>query len=211
MALQPTLETKRLILRPFTLQDAPVVHELVSAREIADTTLAIPHPYEQGMAEAWIGSHQKGYDEGNSVHFAITVRESSQLVGSIGLQIHPIHSYAEMGYWVGVPYWGNGYCTEAVGAVIKYGFEDKGLNRIYAVHFKRNPASGRVMQKNGMVYEGCLHQHVRKWDGYEDLMQYGILQTEWREMMEAGRSGRDCFKFGKCQQKCHLDHCYCLV
>jgi RimJ/RimL family protein N-acetyltransferase len=44
------------------------------------------------------------------------------------------------------------------------------------------------MQKNGMVYEGCLHQHVRKWDGYEDLMQYGILQTEWREMMEAGRS-----------------------
>jgi [ribosomal protein S5]-alanine N-acetyltransferase len=188
MALQPTLETKRLILRPFTLQDAPVVHELVSAREIADTTLAIPHPYEQGMAEAWIGSHQKGYDEGNSVHFAITVRESSQLVGSIGLQIHPIHSYAEMGYWVGVPYWGNGYCTEAVGAVIKYGFEDKGLNRIYAVHFKRNPASGRVMQKNGMVHEGCLHQHVRKWDGYEDLMQYGILQTEWREMIEAGRS-----------------------
>jgi [ribosomal protein S5]-alanine N-acetyltransferase len=188
MALQPTLETKRLILRPFTLQDAPVVHELVSAREIADTTLAIPHPYEQGMAEAWIGSHQKGYDEGNSVHFAITVRESSPLVGSIGLQIHPIHSYAEMGYWVGVPYWGNGYCTEAVGAVIKYGFEDKGLNRIYAVHFKRNPASGRVMQKNGMVYEGCLHQHVRKWDGYEDLMQYGILQTEWREMIEAGRS-----------------------
>jgi [ribosomal protein S5]-alanine N-acetyltransferase len=189
MAPQPTLETKRLILRPFTLQDATVLHELVSAREIADTTLAIPHPYEQGMAEAWIGSHQEGYDEGNSVHFAITVRESSQLVGSIGLQIHPIHSYAEMGYWVGVPYWGNGYCTEAVGAVIKYGFEDKGLNRIYAVHFKRNPASGRVMQKNGMVYEGCLHQHVRKWDAYEDLMQYGILQTEWREMMEVGRPG----------------------
>jgi [ribosomal protein S5]-alanine N-acetyltransferase len=189
MVLQPTLETKRLILRPFTLQDAPVVHDLVSAREIADTTLAIPHPYEQGMAEAWIGSQQKGFDEGNSVHFAITVRESSQLVGSIGLQIHPIHSYAEMGYWMGVPYWGRGYCTEAVGAVIEYGFEDKGLNRIFAVHFKRNPASGRVMQKNGMVYEGCLHQHVRKWDGYEDLMQYGILQTEWREMREAGRSG----------------------
>jgi [ribosomal protein S5]-alanine N-acetyltransferase len=189
MVLQPTLETKRLILRPFTLQDAPVVHDLVSAREIADTTLAIPHPYEQGMAEAWIGSQQKGFDEGNSVHFAITVRESSQLVGSIGLQIHPIHSYAEMGYWVGVPYWGRGYCTEAVGAVIEYGFEEKGLNRIFAVHFKRNPASGRVMQKNGMVYEGCLHQHVRKWDGYEDLMQYGILQTEWREMREAGRSG----------------------
>ena len=189
MALQPALETKRLILRPFNLQDAPVVHALVSAREIADTTLAIPHPYEPGMAEAWIGSHQKGYDEGNSVHFAITVRESSQLVGSIGLQIQPVHSYAEMGYWVGVPYWGNGYCTEAVGAVLKYGFEERQLNRIYAVHFKRNPASGRVMQKNGMVYEGCLHQHVRKWDGYEDLMQYGILQTEWREMMEAGRSG----------------------
>jgi [ribosomal protein S5]-alanine N-acetyltransferase len=188
MAQQPTLETKRLVLRPFTLQDASVVQDLVSAREIADTTLAIPHPYEQGMAEAWIGSHQKGFDEGNSVHFAITVRYSSQLVGAITLRLQPVHSYAEMGYWVGVPYWGNGYCTEAVGAVLKYGFEERRLNRIYAVHFKRNPASGRVMQKNGMVYEGCLHQHVRKWDGYEDLMQYGILQTEWREIIEAGRS-----------------------
>jgi [ribosomal protein S5]-alanine N-acetyltransferase len=180
MSDQPILHTERLILRPFTLADSPAVYQLVRAREIADTTLAIPHPYEQGMAEKWIGTHQEDFDKGKSVHFALTVRENGELVGATGMEIEPVHAYAEIGYWVGVPYWGRGYCTEAVAAVLEYAFQERGLNRIYAVHFKRNPASGRVMQKNGMLYEGCLRQHVRKWGAYEDLMQYGILQSDWQ-------------------------------
>ena len=187
MSVQPILDTHRLILRPFTLDDAPAVHNLVGAREIADTTLNIPHPYEEGMAETWIGTHQEGFESGKSVHFAIIVRENRELAGAISLLIRSTHSHAEMGYWLGVPYWGRGYCTEAVKALLEYGFEGIGLNRIYAEHFKRNPASGRVMQKNGMVYEGCLRQHVRKWGGYEDLLQYGILQAEWQEWL--ARSG----------------------
>jgi [ribosomal protein S5]-alanine N-acetyltransferase len=183
MSLQPTLYTKRLVLRPFSLADGPAVYDLVRAREIADTTLAIPHPYEDGMAETWIATHQEGFDKGGAVHFAITLRESGELVGAVGVVIKAEHNCAEIGYWVGVPYWGRGYCTEAVAAVLGYGFEERDLNRIYAYHFKRNPASGRVMQKNGMVYEGCLRQHVRKWDAYEDLMEYGILQEEWRKQV----------------------------
>ncbi len=58
-----------------------------------------------------------------------------------------------------------GYCTEAAEAVVWYGFEVLGLNRIYACHFKRNPASGRVVRKIGMTHEGCLRQHVKKWGG----------------------------------------------
>jgi [ribosomal protein S5]-alanine N-acetyltransferase len=180
MSLQPTHNTRRLTLRPFTLDDAQRVYRLVQDRKIADTTLAIPYPYEKGMAETWIGKHQEGFDQGKSVHFAITLTESGELVGAIGMAIEPEHSCSEIGYWIGVPYWGQGYCTEAVAAVLEYGFQVKKLNRIYAVHFKRNPASGRVMQKNGMSYEGCLRQHVRKWDAYEDLVQYGILQEEWQ-------------------------------
>lgn len=187
MSLQPTLNTERLILRPFSQDDAPAVFELVRAREIADTTLAIPHPYETGMAENWIGTHQEGFDKGEAVHFAIILRHSGELVGAVGMLIEPKHSHAEIGYWVGVPYWGRGFCTEAVSSVLKYGFEERDLNRIYATHFMRNPASGRVMQKNGMVYEGCLRQHVRKWDAYEDLVQYGILQVEW----QGNAAGRD--------------------
>lgn len=187
MSPQPTLHTPRLILRPFDLADAPAVHALASAREIADTTVAIPHPYEEWMAVDWINTHEGGFDRGISVHFALTLQESGELVGAVGMEIEPEHDRSEIGYWVGVPYWRRGFCTEAVGAVLEYGFQFKDLNRIYAVHFKRNPASGRVMQKNGMVYEGVLRQHVRKWDAYEDLVQYGILQTDWRARAAEGR------------------------
>ena len=83
-----------------------------------------------------------------------------------------------MGYWIGVPYWNKGYCSEAAKALIGYGFDELGLNRVFAEHMVRNPASGRVMEKAGMTYEGTLRQHVKKWDRYEDLKVYGILRTE---------------------------------
>jgi [ribosomal protein S5]-alanine N-acetyltransferase len=85
MSIQPTLQTDRLILRPFTLNDAPNVYRLVRVREIADTTLAIPHPYTPGMAEAWISTHQDGFEKGESDHFAISLREGGKLVGAIGM------------------------------------------------------------------------------------------------------------------------------
>ena len=86
---------------------------------------------------------------------------------------------AELGYWIGKPYWGQGYCTEAARATLDFGFEQLGLNRIFAHHFARNPASGRVMQKIGMTREGRLRQHVKKWDAFEDLELYGILKDHW--------------------------------
>jgi RimJ/RimL family protein N-acetyltransferase len=80
---------------------------------------------------------------------------------------------------MGVPFWNHGYCSEAARALVTYGFEQMGLHRIYAFHFARNPASGRVMQKAGMTCEGTLRQHVKKWERYEDLVAYGILRSEY--------------------------------
>jgi RimJ/RimL family protein N-acetyltransferase len=180
MAERPTLKTERLILRPFTLADAPEVQRLAGDRDIASTTLNIPHPYENGMAEAWIGTHQERFDKGELVNFAITHGEQGYLIGSIGLMIAKEFDRAEIGYWIGKPYWNQGYCTEAADAVIKYGFEILRLNRIYATHINRNPASGRVMQKIGMKHEGHLRQHAKKWGNYEDIETYGILRSEYR-------------------------------
>ena len=87
--------------------------------------------------------------------------------------------HGELGYWLGVPFWNQGYCTEAALAVVQYGFEVLRLHRIYASHMIRNPASGRIMQKIGMTYEGCQRQHVQKWGVFEDLATYGILQSEY--------------------------------
>lgn len=176
---EPRLETDRLWLRPFTLADAPEVKRLVGEPDIAATTLNIPHPYPEGAAEQWILSHQPRFVDGTFVHFAITLKPDDRLVGAIGLHLEPEHRRAEMGYWAGKPYWGQGYTTEAARAVLAYGFEQLGLNRIYAEHFSTNPASGRVMQKIGMVYEGELREHVLKGETFQSLRAYGILREDW--------------------------------
>ena len=178
MSEQPAIVTKRLKLRPFALDDAPEVQRLAGDRDIASTTLNIPHPYEDGVAEQWIGTHRESFEKGEEVHFAIVHGDRAFLIGAIGLIIQREHENAMLGYWVGKPYWNQGYCTEAARAVLRYGFETLGLNRIYATHFQRNPASGRVMQKIGMSPEGCQKQHVKKWDTFEDLVCYGILKKD---------------------------------
>ena len=176
---QPTIETERLVLRPFALEDAADVQRLAGDPAIADTTLNIPHPYPDGAAESWINTHQERWQSGLGVICAITLRSTGELVGAISvLGISQQNSHGEMGYWIGKPYWGNGYCTEAARALIRFSFETMGLHRVFAHHLARNPASGRVMAKAGMRYEGTLREHTRKTDIFEDLPVYGILAGE---------------------------------
>jgi len=177
----PTLETARLVLRPFTLVDANRVQRLAGDAAIADTTLNIPHPYEDGMAEEWIESHPQQFAEGRAATFAVVLKGAGPglLVGAVGLEITPRFSRGEIGYWIGREYWGQGYCTEAARAVLRYAFEERGLHKVTGSHFARNPASGRVMEKIGMTREGYLREHVRKGDRYEDLVVWGILRSDW--------------------------------
>jgi len=183
---QPVLHSERLILRPFRLEDAGIVQKLAGERDIAATTLAIPHPYEDGVAERWIDAQREAFIKDESVTYAVTLRETGELVGAIGLAIAREYDRAEMGYWIGKPYWGRGYCTEAARALLGYAFGALGLNRVHACHFTRNPASGRVMQKAGMAYEGCQRQHVKRWEQYEDLARYGILRADYEALPGRG-------------------------
>ena len=180
---RPTLTTERLVLRPFVLADAPAVQRLAGDREIAANTLLIPHPYPEGAAEEWI----KGHDEQSpNLIFAITMRgvalsSAGEAMGAIGLHIEQKHRRAEIGYWLGVPYWGHGYVTEAARAVVDYAFSDIGVNRVFACHFTRNPASGRVLVKLGMQHEGTMRQHIVKWDEPIDIDYYGIVRDDWEK------------------------------
>jgi RimJ/RimL family protein N-acetyltransferase len=178
-AAQPTLRTPRLVLRPFRLEDAADVQRLCSSREIAATTLAIPHPYPEGAAEAWIAGHAEAFARRELAHFAITRPEDEALLGAISLTFECEHNRAELGFWVGVPFWGCGYATEAAAAVLRYAFEVEGLQRVYAFHFTNNPASGRVLQKIGMTHEGTRRRHTLKWDRYLDSEAYAILRDDW--------------------------------
>jgi [ribosomal protein S5]-alanine N-acetyltransferase len=180
MSARPTLHTKRCLLRPFRLEDSETVRILAGDRTVADTTLNLPHPYVKGLAQDWINSHPEEFDQGRQVIFAIVRQEDDQLLGAIGLVLETDHSRGEIGYWIGKPYWNNGYCTEAAQRVLTYGFDDLKLFRIQARHFKRNAASGRVMQKCGMLHEGSLRGHIQKWAVFEDIEIFGMLSTDTR-------------------------------
>jgi len=89
------------------------------------------------------------------------------------------HERGEIGYWVAVPFWNQGYGTEAARAMVDYAFGPLGLHRVVGRFMKRNRASGRVMVKIGMKEEGCLREHDQRKGRYEDVMLYAILRSEW--------------------------------
>lgn len=179
MNIQKVINTENLILRPFVLEDSNIVQKLVGDAKIAKTTLNIPHPYDNIMAEEWIGSHKESFNNGENITYAIINNKTKELVGAISLMINSIHRKAELGYWIGVPYWGNGYCTEASRAIINFGFNELGLNKIYARAFISNIGSWTVMEKTGMSYEGTLRKEVIKNEVSYDLKVYSILKEEF--------------------------------
>ena len=143
---------------------------------MAATTLRIPHPYTESDARDFIAATQEDFSSGSGLRLGIVLRASDTLCGGVGLRIKADHRRAELGYWIGVPYWGNGYATEAARAVVKYGFETLGLHRIFASHFANNPASARVLRKIGMRHEGSLRAHILKWGEFLDLEMYGMVR-----------------------------------
>jgi RimJ/RimL family protein N-acetyltransferase len=176
----PVITTPRVRLRPFTAADAPTVERLAGAREVADTTARIPHPYPEGAAAAWIATHAEAWATRRELALAITLAEGGELVGSIGLVFSPEHEKAELGYWIGLPFWGKGFASAAAGALVGFAFSRLGLNRVEAHHMARNPASGRVLLKAGLCREGVSLGAMRKNDRFEDVVFYGARRSDWR-------------------------------
>lgn len=150
------LKTKRLRLKAFCLEDASVVAKLAGDKKIYDMTDHMPHPYEESMAVEWINTHD--FDSPNHV-FAIRLQETNELIGCVNIFQTYKHKRGMLGYWVGVDYWNNGYGTEALKEVIRYGFEDLGLHKIWAECFHHNKASAKIMEKCGMEDEAVLKSH----------------------------------------------------
>ena len=163
---QPVLETARLRLRPFTDGDAGRVRLLAGDEAVARGSILIPHPYPPGLAERWIATHASQWQQGHGVYYAITQQSYGILIGSISLHLEErrqasgaiCHTGAicytgTMGYWLGQPYWGAGLMTEAAQALLAFAFLELGVDRIEACHGADNPASGRVMEKCGLLFE----------------------------------------------------------
>ena len=174
------ITTDRLVLRPFTLDDVDDVTRMCGSGVLQRTTLALPYPYTTENAVTWISKHDEWRKNRNSEDFAITDKETGTLYGAISLMFHVKNSpTAEMGYWVGEEYWNHGYASEAARGLIEYAFSEIMLHRVFAEHFGSNIASGRVMQKAGMKYEGTLRDHFFKNGRYEDCVMYGIVSMDY--------------------------------
>ena len=138
------IRTRRLLLRAFQLADAEPFAALASDRAIADTMISIPHP----LTNDFVGASMR---TGVPTRSAVCETASGYLVGAVELRdSDPEHCQAELSFGVGRPFWGRGYASEAAAVVVHHAFGPLGLNRVYAFHLARNPASGRVLAKLGM-------------------------------------------------------------
>ena len=174
-----SLTTPRLLLSPPRVADIPTIVELLNDHTVSRYTAHIPFPYTEDDAVYWVNLANRSRRDGSKQVFAIRDRETEQLLGGIGLHIDDKLKIAEIGYWIGKPYWGKGLVSEAAAAMIRFGFEELGLRKIEAHHIVANAGSGRVMEKNGMQREGLLRQHMLRDGEAYDVAVYGILAAEF--------------------------------
>lgn len=177
---QPTLDTPRLILRPYIPTDAQAIVRISNNMNVVRWTSSHPFPYELKHAQDFLDKRASELAEGKAVAFAATIRESGELVGGVGIRLELAQERGEIGYMIGEPHWGQGYATEATSRVLRYAFEDLNLSRVNASVHATNGGSIRVLEKLGMVKEGVQRQHAVRFGVKNDLVLYGMLRDEWK-------------------------------
>ncbi len=180
----PVLETKRLAMRAPQLEDAKTVAMLANDRRIAENTARIPHPYTHADAESFIDKANKA---GGETVFLITLRDRT-IIGACGVAM--LEDAPEVGYWLGAPYWGQGYCTEALHAVIDYAFTDLDHEALHAGARVTNPASRRVLEKCGFQWTGVGLYRIRAINSSAPIDRFRLERGIWSALKGWGRMKR---------------------
>jgi ribosomal-protein-alanine N-acetyltransferase len=174
------LETERLVLRRLRPSDAESVFAILSDQELArfyDDEAFTEISQARDQIEAW----DRGFDAWRSIRWGIVQRGAEEIIGTCGYYgFHRWHGRASIGYELARPYWRQGIMTEALAAIIGFGFRDIGLNRIQAVLMPGNVASERLLEKLGFQREGVLRQY-ENWGekGHVDLLMFALLRQEY--------------------------------
>ena len=177
----PVLETKRLALRAPRLEDAKTVAMLANDRRIAENTARIPHPYRQSDAEGFIAGANKA---GGDALFLITSRDGA-VMGACGLTGQD--ETPELGYWLGVPFWNQGYATEALHAVIDFAFTDLPHEALQAGARVTNPASRRVLENCGFQWTGVGLYRIRAINSSAPIDRFRLERRVWSALKGWGR------------------------
>ena len=146
------IDTERLLLRSPTVADAPRISELIGSWDIARWLVRVPFPYRVNHAVAWVERSHQERAAAMGWPFIMIRLEDQAIVGSMDLSLEPDRVTGALGYWVGEPYWGHGYATEAARAVIDFAFDSLSLEMMSASALPDNARSIRVLEKAGMSY-----------------------------------------------------------
>jgi RimJ/RimL family protein N-acetyltransferase len=170
------IELERCVLRPWRSDDAQSLAEGANNRNVWLTLRDfMPHPYTLADAEAYLRSVA---EEGPK--FSLCIEVDGKAAGAIGLRFESdVHRLtAELGYWLAEPFWGRGVMSEAVAGLVEHAFQTFALRRIFASVYANNPASARVLEKAGFVFEGRMRQNVIKDGQILDSLLYAKVRTE---------------------------------
>ena len=171
------LAGNKMRLRPFALDDAPRVTELLNNWSVAAMLARVPFPYTEADGKAWISTHAETRKAGTDWPFAIEMKQG--LVGAIG-----IHQTApdtmEFGYWLGEPYWNKGIATEAARTLINFAFDILAIEKLTAGHYTNNPASGRVLTKSGFEKTGESTRPCLAQDKDMASIDYHLTRERWQ-------------------------------
>lgn len=174
------IQTERLVLRPLDRSDLDLIQAAAIQRDIADTMISIPFPFTRQAALHYVRFREAQMRRGRGLALTLFDAASRACYGLVEIRdIDPEHRQAELSFWLTSRARGQGFMAEALPALLDHAFGNLGLNRIYAHHMVRNPASGRVLAKLGFQQEGILRQQVRKWEIFEDVVIQARLQRDW--------------------------------
>jgi RimJ/RimL family protein N-acetyltransferase len=178
VARKAVVKTARLVLRAPRADDAKAIKTLINDRRVADNMASIPHPYTLKDARSFIAN------AAGKPLFVIT-RADGQIIGGCGGTYRGDHP--ELGYWLGVPYWGNGYATEAARALVDYCFGELGYDEILAGARVTNPASRRVLEKCGFQWTGVKLQRVVALSSSAPSDRFRLDRGLWESLRNWGK------------------------
>ena len=175
--MSPEIKTERLLLRPFRREDGPCIHALLGEWDVAKMLAVVPHPYPAGAAEQWIATHAPRREAGTAYVFAITL--NNEVCGAIGIDKRGQDFV--LGYWLGIPYWGQGLMSEAVAGVIDFAFTTLALPRLTSGHFAENDRSARILRKAGFTIVGRGPKRCVARDEDVDHVDVALKRDTWRD------------------------------
>ncbi len=189
MALPQGIETERLALRRHVKADAPAVARLLDDWDVVKWLAQVPFPYTEKDALDWIVQTARNWAEGREYQLGIALRSTGELVGHIGLRMDPDSDSAELGYWLGKPHWGRGYGTEAARSMVRFGFVQLRLDRIWATCLPDNQRSLKVLGKAGLAVEGKRMQEFATRGVTVEVPVLGLARTDWQRVRSDALSG----------------------